>query len=91
MAKERDTSKYEELEKKLSYASKNIWSEIDDTRVKEITHYAEDYKSFLDACKSERLTVSWIVAGALSIAVLASVLPAIRAARLHPVEALRYE
>ena len=36
-------------------------------------------------------TIAWIVAGALSIAVLASVLPARRAARLHPVEALRYE
>ena len=36
-------------------------------------------------------TVSWIVLGAMLIAVLASVLPAIRAARLHPVEALRYE
>jgi len=36
-------------------------------------------------------TIAWIVAGAMSIAVLASVLPAIRAARLHPVEALRYE
>ena len=36
-------------------------------------------------------TVGWIVAGALGIAVLASVLPACRAARLHPVEALRYE
>jgi lipoprotein-releasing system permease protein len=36
-------------------------------------------------------TVAWIVAGALGIAILASVLPALRAARLHPVEALRYE
>ncbi len=36
-------------------------------------------------------TVSWIVGGALAIAVLASVLPAMRAAMLHPVEALRYE
>jgi lipoprotein-releasing system permease protein len=36
-------------------------------------------------------TVLWIVAGALTIAVAASILPARRAARLHPVEALRYE
>ncbi|NQU23122.1 MAG: ABC transporter permease [Candidatus Nealsonbacteria bacterium] len=36
-------------------------------------------------------TVGWIVAGAMTIAVLASVLPALRAAMLHPVEALRYE
>ncbi len=36
-------------------------------------------------------TVAWIVAGALLIAVAASILPARRAARLHPVEALRYE
>jgi lipoprotein-releasing system permease protein len=36
-------------------------------------------------------TVAWIVLGAMAIAVLASILPARRAARLHPVEALRYE
>jgi len=36
-------------------------------------------------------TVAWIVLGALTIAVAASILPARRAARLHPVEALRYE
>jgi lipoprotein-releasing system permease protein len=39
----------------------------------------------------EPFTVAWIVGGALLIAVLASILPAMRAARLHPVEALRYE
>ncbi len=39
----------------------------------------------------EPFTVIWIVLGALLIAVLASVLPAFRAAGLHPVEALRYE
>jgi lipoprotein-releasing system permease protein len=37
------------------------------------------------------LTVTWIVVGAMLIAVVASILPARRAARLHPVEALRYE
>jgi lipoprotein-releasing system permease protein len=36
-------------------------------------------------------TVVWVALGAIVIAVLASVLPARRAARLHPVQALRYE
>jgi lipoprotein-releasing system permease protein len=39
----------------------------------------------------EPLTVAGVVGGSVLIAVLASVLPALRAARLHPVEALRYE
>jgi lipoprotein-releasing system permease protein len=39
----------------------------------------------------EPFTLAWIVTGAMLIAVLASVLPAFRAANLHPVEALRYE
>ena len=37
------------------------------------------------------LTVCWVAAGAVTIAVLASVMPARRAAGLHPVKALRYE
>jgi lipoprotein-releasing system permease protein len=37
------------------------------------------------------LTIAWVMAGSVLIAVGASVLPALRAARLHPVEALRYE
>jgi lipoprotein-releasing system permease protein len=37
------------------------------------------------------ITIGWVMAGSVLIAVLASVLPALRAARLHPVEALRYE
>ena len=36
-------------------------------------------------------TIAWITGGAVGIAVLASVLPARRAARLHPVRALRFE
>jgi lipoprotein-releasing system permease protein len=39
----------------------------------------------------EPWTVAWVVVGAVVIAVGASVLPALRAARLHPVLALRYE
>jgi lipoprotein-releasing system permease protein len=37
------------------------------------------------------LTVVFVIAGALFVAVLFSVLPALRAALLHPVRALRYE
>jgi lipoprotein-releasing system permease protein len=36
-------------------------------------------------------TLVWVMAGAVGIAVLASVLPAMRAARMHPVQALRFE
>jgi lipoprotein-releasing system permease protein len=39
----------------------------------------------------EPLTVAWIVGGALVIAIAASVWPAQRAARLRPVQALRFE
>ncbi|MCS7305838.1 MAG: FtsX-like permease family protein [Thermoguttaceae bacterium] len=39
----------------------------------------------------EPSTVAWIMFGAVLIAVLASVLPALRAAMLQPVESLRYE
>jgi lipoprotein-releasing system permease protein len=37
------------------------------------------------------VTIAWIVAGAIGIAVASSVLPALRAARLQPVEALRHD
>jgi lipoprotein-releasing system permease protein len=40
---------------------------------------------------TDPFTVAWVVLGAIFIAVLASVLPSLRAARLHPVLALRYE
>ncbi len=36
-------------------------------------------------------TIVWVSIGAVFIAIMASVLPSIRAARMHPVEALRYE
>ena len=39
----------------------------------------------------EPLMVFWVAFGAMSIAVLASILPARRAARMHPVKCLRYE
>ena len=39
----------------------------------------------------EPLTVAWVVLGAVTIAVAASILPARRASKLHPVQALRFE
>lgn len=36
-------------------------------------------------------TLVWVMAGAVAIAAMASVLPALRAARMHPVQALRFE
>lgn len=39
----------------------------------------------------DALTVAWVAAGAVTIAILASILPARRAALLHPVQALRHE
>ncbi len=41
--------------------------------------------------KVEPFTVAWIVGGALLIAVTASIWPAQRASKLHPVRALRFE
>jgi len=37
------------------------------------------------------ITIGWIIVGAVAIAIASSVLPAVRAARLHAVEALRHE
>lgn len=39
----------------------------------------------------EPLTILWVVAGSILIATTASVLPALRAARMNPVQALRFE
>ena len=36
-------------------------------------------------------TLFWVMCGAVTIAIIASVLPALRAARMHPVAALRFE
>ncbi len=39
----------------------------------------------------EPTTVAWVIAGSIAIATTASVLPALRAARMNPVRALRFE
>jgi aspartyl aminopeptidase len=60
VAENESKSAFEELEEKLSYASKNIWSEVDDETIQRIEEYGEAYKEFLAVSKSERRTVSWI-------------------------------
>lgn len=49
-------------------------------------YYFKDIPTYVDP-----FTVCWVAFGAVTIAVLSSVLPARRAARLRPVQALRYE
>ncbi len=49
-------------------------------------YYFQEIPTIVDG-----LTVALIVIGAITIAVLASIIPSLRAALLHPVEALRYE
>ena len=55
-----EKSKYQELEKKLTYNSKNIWEEIDEEKVGKIYEFSEGYKSFIDRARTERLTVKWV-------------------------------
>jgi len=64
MPAEEKKSKYQRLEEKLGYSSKNIWEEVDDKVVKDIFGWGEKYKDFLNRAKTERLTISWIMENA---------------------------
>ncbi len=50
-----------ELEKKLVYARKNIYEAADEALKKDIFDFAEDYKAFLNAAKTERESVEQAV------------------------------
>ena len=68
-----------EIEKVISYVTgREVFPEK--------IYYFKDIPTYV-----EPFTVLWVAFGAVMIAVLASVLPARRAARLRPVQALRYE
>ncbi|QDT16346.1 FtsX-like permease family protein [Alienimonas californiensis] len=68
-----------EVEKFISYLTGR---EVFDERI----YYFPEIPTRVDP-----LTVFWVALGAVFIAVAASILPARRAAALHPVQALRYE
>lgn len=51
--------KAEELSKKLTYQRKNFWQETTLQEQKKAMKFAEDYKVFLDSCKTERETIRY--------------------------------
>ena len=51
-------NKYEEQRKALLAAPKNGYDRIDEATRKAVFEYAEDYKKYLDAAKTEREAVS---------------------------------
>ena len=59
MAEEK--TKYQELEEQLTYKSKNIWEEIGEEELKEIFSVGDDYKKFLNTCKTERESIDYFV------------------------------
>ena len=50
-------TKTEELTKKLTYQRKNFWQEASQKERKTALDFSEDYKTFLDICKTERETI----------------------------------
>lgn len=46
--------KGKELQKSLTYKSKNVWERVDSEEREKIFRLNEDYKEFLDKCKTER-------------------------------------
>lgn len=47
----------QKLSEELTYRKKNVYEEADEARIREIYTYAEGYKAFLDAAKTEREAV----------------------------------
>lgn len=59
MAEEK--TKFQKLEEKLVYKSKNVWEEISEKEKKEVFELSDDYKNFLNQCKTERETVQYFI------------------------------
>lgn len=52
----------QELSEKLTYKKTNVYEKADDARIEEMYRYAEGYKAFLDASKTEREAVRRAIA-----------------------------
>lgn len=61
MAKEEKKSKGQKLQEELSYKKKNYYEQADESEIKRIFDYAEGYKKFLDAAKTEREACAFAV------------------------------
>ena len=48
----------EQLKEKLFYAPQNAYARVDDQTVAACMEYAENYKAFMNSCKTERECVS---------------------------------
>ena len=68
----------------LNHASRKLYNRKQNS-------YLSIYYFFQIPTIIDPVTISWIIVGAVTIAIGSSVLPAVRAARLHAVEALRHD
>jgi aspartyl aminopeptidase len=63
-AKEKETNRTKELEKKLKFQGKLAWDRMEERERKEAFRFAEGYKRFLDRAKTEREAVQEILQAA---------------------------
>lgn len=54
-------AKKKKLEDKLTLKRKLSWTDLDNRKIKKIMGYCEDYKAFLDSCKTERESIDYLV------------------------------
>jgi aspartyl aminopeptidase len=55
------SDKKKKLEDKLGLKRTLIWTKLDNRKINQIMKFCEEYKNFLDLCKTERETISFMV------------------------------
>jgi hypothetical protein len=53
--------KKKKLEDRLGMKKELTWEKLDNRKVKAVMNFSEDYKNFLDECKTERETIDYMV------------------------------